>query len=103
MKPEKIAPGLMVVLEDYENEGLAGLTPYKRSLGLVVSEDSVKPPRTVVFIQCEESASFEELLSHNIQVNQPSGKVRTAFLPLEELGRLSDETTVERIIPSRYL
>lgn len=103
MKPEKIAPGLMVVLEDYENEGLAGLTPYKRSLGLVVSEDSVKPPRTVVFIQCEESASFEELLSHNIQVNQPSGKVRTAFLPLEELGRLSDETAVERIIPSRYL
>jgi subtilisin family serine protease len=103
MKHEKIAPELMVALEDYQEEGQLGLSRHTRSLGLVSVEGSPKPPRTVVFIHCDERAGLAHLASYGIRVNQSTGRVRTAFLPLESLDPLSDDPAVERIIPSRYL
>lgn len=103
MKYEKIAPGLTAAMEDYREEGQEGLTRHMRSLGLVSTEGSPKPPRTVVFIHCDELAGLEHLLRYDVRVNQLKGKVRTAFLPLESLDPLSDDSAVERIIPSRYL
>jgi subtilisin family serine protease len=103
MKDEKIAPGLMVALEDYHAKGAAGLAAHKKLLGVIVEEDSPKPPRVVVFIRCDEQANLEHLKTHKIRVNQPRGKVRTAFLPLAHLGELSDDNAVKRIIPSRYV
>jgi len=103
MKPEKIAPGLMVALEDYDEEGREGLTRHMRLLGLVSAVDNPKPPRTVVFLRCDPEASLEHLAQYGIRVNQPKGRVRTAFLPLESLDPLSEDPAVEHIIPSRYL
>jgi len=100
---EKIAPGLMVAFEDYHEKGAAGLLAHKQSLGLIVEESSQKPARAVVFIRCQENARLEHLQSQKIRVNQSSGKVRTAFLPLAHLGALSDDPAVQRIIPSRYV
>jgi subtilisin family serine protease len=100
---EKIAPGLMVALEDYEDEGLEGLIRHKASLGLVSDMGSPKPPRAVVFIRCHEKAGLDHLTAKGIRVNQPAGKVRTAFLPLDSMGPLSEDPSVERILPSRYL
>jgi subtilisin family serine protease len=103
MIDEKIAPGLMVALEDYHAKGAAGLAAYKKTLGVIVEEDSPRPPRVVVFIRCDEQARLEHLKTHKIRVNQARGKVRTAFLPLANLSELSEEAAVHRIIPSRYL
>jgi subtilisin family serine protease len=103
MNYEKIAPGLMVAWEDYQNKGTDGLAPHLRSLGLISEKSSPKPPRAVVFLRCDEKAELEHLLAQNIRVNQSQGSVRTAFLPLENLGALSEDPAVERIIPSRYL
>lgn len=103
MDYEKIAPGLMAVLEDYQREGQTGLQRHLRSLGLVPSAGSPKPPRAVVFLRCEEKDNFDHLLAQGIHVNQTQGRVRTAFLPLEKVSTLSEEPAVERIIPSRYL
>lgn len=104
MKPEKIAPELIISLEDYRQEGEAGLSRHLKTLGLVSAQGSPKPPRSVVFIHCHEEAIFDGLRDrYGIRVNQPKGKVRTAFLPLESLEPLSDDPAVERIIPSRYL
>jgi subtilisin family serine protease len=103
MQYEKIAPGLMVAWEDYQEKGQDGLAPHMRSLGLVSEKSSPKPPRAVVFLRCSEQAELEHLLAQKIRVNQSQGSVRTAFLPLENLGKLSEDPAVERITPSRYL
>lgn len=103
MQPEKISPGLLLALQDYRDEFLLGLIPHKRSLGIVATNHSVKPPRTVVFVYCDEDAQLEHLAQYGIQVNQPTGRVRTAFLPIESLDPLSEDPAVHRIKPSRYL
>ncbi len=103
MKYEKIAPGLMTAMEDYQKEGQKGLALHMRAMGLVSAEGSPKPPRTAVFIHCEAEPSLQHLAKYGIRVNQPKGRVRTAFLPLESLDPLSEDKAVKRIIPSRYL
>jgi subtilisin family serine protease len=100
---EKIAPGLMAVFEDYQHEGREGIIPHMRSFGLVSEAGSPKPARAVVFIRCKEGDSLDHLTAQSIRVNQPKGRVRTAFLPLQSLGSLSEDPAVERVLPSRYL
>ncbi|HEY9636986.1 MAG TPA: S8 family peptidase [Coleofasciculaceae cyanobacterium] len=103
MIPEKISAGLLVALADYQAEGREVLTAHKRTLGIVSNQDTPKPPRSVVFIYCDEDAQLDYLSDYGIQVNQSTGRVRTAFLPLDSLDPLSDDPAVHRIKPSRYL
>jgi subtilisin family serine protease len=104
MIPEKISAGLLVALRDYQAEGKEVLTPHKRSLGIISTESSPKPARTVVFIYCDEDAQLDHLQEElGIQINQSTGRVRTAFLPMESLDPLSEEPAIHRIKPSRYL
>lgn len=103
MQPEKISAGLLVALEDYQAEGAEALIPLKRSLGIISSEENLKPTRTVVFIYCDEDANLEHLAEYDIYVNQSTGSVRTAILPIDSLDPLSEEPAVHRIKPSRYL
>ncbi len=104
MQPEKISPGLLLALQDYRDESREGLIPHKRSLGIVSAKNSPKPPRAVVFIYCDEDAQLDHLAAEfGIRVNQPTGRIRTAFLPIESLDPLSEEPAVQRIKPSRYL
>jgi subtilisin family serine protease len=103
MIPEKISPGLLVALADYQAEGREVLTAHKRSLGIISTVNSPKPPRSVVFIYCDEQAELDHLAQYGIQVNQSTGRVRTAFLPLESLDPLSEDPAIQRIKPSRYL
>jgi subtilisin family serine protease len=103
MKHEKVAPELIVVLENYREEGREGLTRHTRSLGVIPAVGSPKPPRVAVFIHCDEKAKLDHLNRYGIRINQPQGKIRTAFLPLESVDPLSDDQAIERIIPARYL
>lgn len=102
MRTEKISPGLLLALQDYQTESRPGLVLQKRSLGIVSKENSPKPPRTVVFIYCDEDAQLDHLIEYGICINQSRGSVRTAFLPIESLDRLSEEPAIWRIKPSRY-
>lgn len=103
MKYEKIAPKLLLALEDYQHEGHAGLTRHMRTMGLVSAGASPKPARIVIFLSCDERAAFGNLAGQGIRVNQTRGKVRTAIVPLEQLGALSEHEGVERIVPARKL
>lgn len=104
MIPEKISAGLLVALTDYQAEGKEVLTPHKRSLGIISTESSPKPARAVVFLYCDEDAQLDHLEEElGIQINQSTGRVRTAFLPMESLDPLSEEPAIHRIKPSRYL
>src|SRR5688572_3608883 len=103
MKYEKIAPGLLMALEDYKREGPSGLRRHMRSIRLVAAEASPKPARAVIFLHCDERATFASLGKKGVRVNQVAGRIRTAILPLDQLGALSDHNAVRRIIPARRL
>lgn len=103
MQPEKISPALLLALQDYRDEQREGLILQRRSLGIVSKLNSPKPPRTVVFIYCDEDANLDHLAELEVRVNQSTGTVRTAILPIESLDALSNDPAVKRIKPSRYL
>lgn len=103
MRPEKLSPGLLLAYQDYQGEGAQALTTHKRSLGLITPKNNVKPPRSVVFVYCDENADLSHLAERGITVNQTTGNVRTAYLPIEGLDPLSDDPEVQRIKPSRKL
>lgn len=103
MKYEKISPSLLAALEDYKDNQREGLLPHMGALGLVAPANSPKPPRTVVFISCDEKDDLGHLTRKGIIVNQVEGRVRTAFLPVDRLEDLSDEPKVKQITASTRL
>ncbi|MDJ0620799.1 MAG: S8 family peptidase [Calothrix sp. MO_192.B10] len=103
MRRDKLSPGLLLAFEDYQQEGQEGLTTHKRSLGIVSATSDLKPTRSVVFIYCDEQADLSHLSQYGIRINQNTGSVRTAFLPLESLDALSEDPAIHRIKPSRKL
>ena len=100
---EKIAPRLVLALEDYNSQGRQGLEVHMNSLGLVSALESPKPSRSVVFLHCDPNASFDHLAPYGIEINQSRGRVRTGILPLEQMYLLAAEKSVKRIIPAQYL
>ncbi len=103
MRHEKLSPGLLLAYEDYQREGQEALTTHKRSLGIIAPKTSIKPTRSIVFIYCDEQADLSHLSQYGIEINQNTGTVRTAYLPIDSLGDLSEESAVQRIKPSRKL
>lgn len=103
MRHEKLSPGLLLAYEDYQTEGEQALITHRRSLGIIASKSPVKPTKSVVFIYCDSDADLSHLSQYGIEVNQNSGSVRTAFLPIDGLDPLSEEAAVQRIKPSRKL
>ncbi|OYO26676.1 S8 family serine peptidase [Janthinobacterium sp. PC23-8] len=103
MNHEKIAPGLMVAMENFQSQGETGLMPQMQTMGLVPSVGTSKPMRTVVFLDCDPNASLDHLAQHDIRINQSEGRFRTAILPFASLDALSQDAAIKRILPSRYL
>ena len=103
MRHEKISAGLLLALEDYQEQAPERLGLQARSLGIFARAGSPKPPRTAVFIYCDPDANLDHLAASGIVINQSTGNVRTAFLPVGSLDVLSDDPAVHRIKPSRYL
>ncbi|BAY14564.1 peptidase S8/S53 [Anabaenopsis circularis NIES-21] len=103
MRHEKLSPGLLLAVEDYQHEGLPALMTHKRSLGIMAPKSIVKPTKSLVFIYCDDDADLSHLAQYGIEVNQNAGHVRTAFLPIESLDALSEEPAIQRIKPSRKL
>lgn len=103
MRHEKLSPGLLLAYEDYQAEGTQALITHKRSLGIVAPKNPVKATKSIVFIYCDSDADLSHLAQYGIEVNQNSGSVRTAFLPIDGLDPLSEEAAVQRIKPSRKL
>ncbi|NJM70095.1 MAG: S8 family peptidase [Scytonema sp. RU_4_4] len=103
MRHQKLSPGLLLAFEDYQREGQEALAPQIRMLSIVPPKNNLKPTRSIVFIYCDENADLSYLSQYGIEVNQNTGHVRTAFLPIQSLDALSDDPTIERIKPSRKL
>jgi subtilisin family serine protease len=103
MKYQKIGPKLLLALEDYQRGGRPALTRHMNTIGLVAPEATPKPARAVVFLHCDERASFRKLAKAGVRVNQTRGKLRTAIVPLDALGTLSEHRGLKRIVPAKKL
>ncbi len=104
MKFKKIDPALMRVVQDYDEEGAEGLVRHVRSLGLAHADaHSPKPASAVVFLHCSPSVDLSAYDQAGVVVNQPSGKIRTALVPLAAIDTLSENSKIKRIVASRRL
>ncbi|GAB1540658.1 hypothetical protein NUACC21_33270 [Scytonema sp. NUACC21] len=103
MRHEKLSPGLLLAFEDYQREGQEALTPQIRTLSIFPPRNTLKTTRSVVFLYCDEQADLSHLSALGIELNQNTGSVRTAFLPLDCLADLSEDPAIQRIKPSRKL
>ncbi|MBH8566271.1 S8 family peptidase [Nostoc sp. CENA67] len=103
MRHEKLSPGLLLAYKDFQSEGEQAVITHKRSLGLFASKSTLKPAKSIVFIYCDADADLSHLSEQGIELNQNSGTVRTAFLPIEGLDPLSEDPAIQRIKPSRKL
>lgn len=103
MRHDKLSPGLLLAYEDYQREGSQALIPQTRSLGILAPRNAMQQTKSIVFIYCDQDADLTHLLQQGIEVNQNTGSVRTAYLPLSSLDGLSEEVVVHRIKPSRKM
>ncbi|HIK05548.1 MAG TPA: S8 family peptidase [Trichormus sp. M33_DOE_039] len=100
---EKLSPGLLLAWDDFQREGELALITHRRSLGILPPKSVIKPTKSVVFIYCEPDTNLSHLSQYGIEINQSFGGIRTAFLPLDRLEILAEETAIQRIKPSRKL
>ncbi|BAZ04530.1 S8 family peptidase [Calothrix sp. NIES-3974] len=103
MRRDKLSPGLILAVEDFENEGDEGLVTHRRSLGIVAPKSTIKPTRSIVFVYCDENADLSHLEQYGIEFNQNHGSVRTAYLSMEAIDALSEDPAIQRIKPSRKM
>jgi subtilisin family serine protease len=100
MRHEKLSAGLLLAYEDYQHEGVEALITHKKSLGIMAAKSVVKPTKSLVFIYCDADADLSHLSQYGIEINQNTGSVRTAFLPIDSLEVLSEEPAIQRIKPT---
>lgn len=103
MATPKLSPGLLLALHDYERDGKQGLKRHTPVLGVNPKTRSKKPAKAVVFIHCNEKAKLEQLEKHGAEVNQTSGEVRTAYIPIDKLRDVAKDPKVKRVVSSRVL
>lgn len=103
MKYEKIAPGLLGAMADHDQQDVATLAARSLGAGLTGVTGNQKGPKAMVFLRCDPKADFRKLEAHGIKVNEGAGTVRTAYLPLAEVARLSNQKSVKHIGISRRL
>lgn len=103
MASVKLSPGLLIALQDYEDEGKEGLVRHARVLGVNAKVESQEPAKVVVFIRCKENAQLDHLAELGVTVNQTRGEVRTAYVPLDALEQVSEDASVRRVVSSRFM
>jgi subtilisin family serine protease len=102
MNREKIAPELLVMVNSLPQQSREDFSRQYQQRG-VIADNTSKPARVIVFITCDSDADLQHLAEEGIVVNQQSGNIRTAFLPVEKIGQLSDEPAIHRIQPTQTL
>src|SRR5580704_5807333 len=103
MKYTKITPSLLSVIADFDRQDLERARTRFRTMALFGATDAMPDARVSVLLHCEPDADFRRHADQGIIVNQRKGRVRTAFLPLRQIGRLSEDTNVRQLVASRYL
>ena len=101
MKPEKISAHLLLAHDVFETEGITGIAPRARLLGVFAKP--AEKPKAIVFIRTDEEADLRHLANYGVELNQDRGRVRTAAIPLHALDTISEDAAVHRITGARRL
>src|SRR6188768_3508750 len=64
---------------------VAGATRAAKKAAAKPAKTTKAKAKAIVFVQCEEGASFTALKKQDIKVNETKGEVRTAYLPLDRM------------------
>lgn len=102
MQYDKLGPGLSSLVEAHQESGKQGLRSAFSDMAIVSNESDLKPARISVTIECDPDANFDHLARYGIVINQSSGSIRTAFLPVSSVDELSEDSHIYYIHPSRY-
>lgn len=103
MDYSKVSPSLAAAFDDYQRAGRRGLAPHKGSLGLVSIGLAAKPARVIVFLHTAKRRSLDHLGELGVEVNGGDGPIRTAIVPMDRLGDVSDDAAVVRIVGAHRL
>ena len=104
----KISPELLAMREEYREFGFRQWMHFR---GLYKSHRDDMPDRATVFLICNDNdvtfspddERFSSLEYYHIEVNRGTGRIRTAFLPLNSLEYLAEYPEVDYIVPSYRL
>jgi len=107
MRYDKLSPGVMTLLNSYRVGGAGAVLGRRQLFGVHPASSGVAEaahvPRAVVFLSVDADAKLDDLAAEGVHVNQPSGELRTAIVPVDKIARLSDHERIHRIRPTRYL
>ncbi|AIE84431.1 S8 family serine peptidase [Fimbriimonas ginsengisoli] len=112
MNYQKMTPALNALMHDFEHPRVGGLSASLQSFG-IVQTDATADPSVVVKVRIDDKPeTVARLAKIGVTVNEPTRSeagrkngyvARTAYLPISALGSLSDDPSVRRISPGRYL
>jgi subtilisin family serine protease len=100
MDYSKLAPGLASMVDEFQETGIAA-SDIEPGFAPLSASSSGGTPSIRMFVRCDSNARFDHL--NGVRVHQDSGVVRTAEVPLDQVGSLSDEASVVRLAPSTIL
>ncbi len=100
MKYSRLSASLAALIDDFQNQGPHAMMATARAVPLS-SSPTGGAPLVSVFIHCKERTDLSGL--GGVRVHQPTGKVRTAHVPLDQLEDLTDHAGVTRVAAARLL
>ncbi len=104
MEYSKLGPALISALADHRDRDEGRLVRSSQTLGLVtVRSREPKPARAVVFLHCDAAADLSHLATRDVVINQSTGSVRTAIVPLDRIETVAEDPAIQRISLSRRL
>lgn len=97
---KKLSASLSDVVQEYEEVGVTAsvVNSTRASITPIFVPSGGGAPEAVIFIRCDENASFENL--PGIHVNSEKGTLRTAKVSLDVIEELSKKEDVEQLIAS---
>ena len=102
MNYAKLSAGLGSILESFERGGAAAVNSkgasLLKSLGVIARERTDEVPKALVFVELHEAQQLPD-----VELNHTSSRIKTAYLTLEQIARLSEDDKVKRISRTRYL
>lgn len=103
MDYKKLSAELTYLSHCYNEKDLSGIENTQGIIGTVRNSKNAEDPRVIVFLHCNEGADFSDLETDRIRFNSKTGTIRTAILPISEIGSLSEHEDVNRLEASNIM
>jgi subtilisin family serine protease len=103
VKYAKIGPSLWSVIDDFEGQNFQRPEMQYRTMAVYRASAAARDTRVSVLLRCDPKADFQRYTKYGIIINERTGRIRTANLPIQKIGDLSQDPTIEQMLASRYM